>query len=374
MKDRRGIGKPAALLALAFLLLAAPAPGAAFRVSGVWERPVHDGVVFYHYKGTIANQPVHAYLLLVNASRPDLRIRPMLAYDRVDRLETVPSMAKRYGALAAVNGSFFNRKESAPFPVGFLMVSGRPIFHTGHRRSAFGMTKDRSAIFGYPNAKGIVYIEASGRYVYLNGMNRPRKENDVIAYTVEYGDRTRTNEHGREVVVEKGRVTGIRVGDSPIPRDGFVLSLHGAARRHVDLFAVGERVSYYFVVDDRWVNTLDIVTGGPLLVTGGMVVRQAGLEEGLRKGHGGRIPQTAVGSMDDGRVVLAVVDGRRAGYSVGLTYDEFASFLARLGVTDAVGMDGGGSSTMVVGGEVVNRPSDGAPRRVNNGIGVLRAR
>jgi exopolysaccharide biosynthesis protein len=54
---------------------------------------------------------------------------------------------------------------------------------------------------------------------------------------------------------------------------------------------------------------------------------------------------------------FAVVDGRRAGWSVGLGLVPFARLLRRLGASSAINMDGGGSSTMVVEGEVVNRPS-----------------
>lgn len=374
MKHVVRINKPAsAALFFVLIFLAVPALAGVFRVDAAWNKAVHEGVMLYHYKGTVDNKPVHAYLLLVNAARPDIVVRPMLAYDRVDRLETVLSMARRHGAIAAVNGSFFNRVESAPYPVGFLMMRGRPIFHTGHKRSAFGMTRERWPVFGYPNAKGLVYLETRGRYVALTGMNRPRKDNDVIAYTSEFGERTRTNASGREVTVRGGAVSDIRAGDSPIPADGFVLSLHGAAKKYTELFAVGDRANYYFVVDDRWVTATDIVTGGPLLVAGGMPVYGAGQGEKLYRGVNGRIPQTAVGSLEDGSLVLAVVDGRQSRYSVGLTYAELAEFLLRLGVTEAVGMDGGGSSTMVVGGVVINHPSDGGLRRVNNGIGIMRA-
>lgn len=84
-----------------------------------------------------------------------------------------------------------------------------------------------------------------------------------------------------------------------------------------------------------------------------------------------RHPRTAAGLSADGRtLILAVVDGR-SGVSVGMTCTELAALMVDLGAHDASNLDGGGSSTMWVGGDgVVNDPSDGAQRVVANHLGV----
>jgi hypothetical protein len=66
-----------------------------------------------------------------------------------------------------------------------------------------------------------------------------------------------------------------------------------------------------------------------------------------------------------------VVDGRKAGYSAGMTLRGFAHLFKRLGAVRAMNMDGGGSSTMVVRGRVINRPSDGRERHVSSAVLVL---
>ncbi len=71
-----------------------------------------------------------------------------------------------------------------------------------------------------------------------------------------------------------------------------------------------------------------------------------------------RHPRTAVGVRADGRILLVTVDGRQPELSVGMTIAELASLLIELGAVEAVNMDGGGSTAMVVRGEVVNSPSD----------------
>ena len=76
-----------------------------------------------------------------------------------------------------------------------------------------------------------------------------------------------------------------------------------------------------------------------------------------------RHPRTAA-AWDTRHLFLVTVDGRQSGYSRGMTFQELAEFLTgTLGVEQAINLDGGGSTTMVTGGEVVNRPSDSAGER-----------
>jgi hypothetical protein len=100
----------------------------------------------------------------------------------------------------------------------------------------------------------------------------------------------------------------------------------------------------------------DVVTGSGVLVAGGKNVAQSG----------DRAPRTAAGISADGkRLVLLVVDGRLVSHSAGMDGAELADEMIRLGCSEAINLDGGGSATMVVrdqkAGEprVLNRPSDG---------------
>ncbi|MDR1156552.1 MAG: phosphodiester glycosidase family protein, partial [Bacteroidales bacterium] len=79
--------------------------------------------------------------------------------------------------------------------------------------------------------------------------------------------------------------------------------------------------------------------------------------------------RTSAGYSKDGKkLILAVVDGRQAGYSTGVTLPQLGRIMKALGAYTAVNLDGGGSSVMVVKGEVKNRPSDGAVRPVANDL------
>ena len=70
-------------------------------------------------------------------------------------------------------------------------------------------------------------------------------------------------------------------------------------------------------------------------------------------------------------MLLAVVDGRQAS-SIGCTLDEFAELLVKFGAQEAINFDGGGSSEMVLGGQILNSPSDGTERKVGSALAVLK--
>ncbi len=320
---------------------------------------------------TVNGMPLRAYLVKISLAQPGLDIRPILANNRLDSLETVSSMARRTGARVAINGSFFNRSSSDPFPVGFMMINGRTTYFSHTYRSAFGLTEQKVPLFGYPKTKGIIYLEKRGEYFFLWGMNRRRRNDEALVYTPEFGLMTRTNEYGREVRVSDDSVVGLTYGNSVIPQNGFVISLHGESAKYFNWFHHGDIVRLYFVVDPAWLDVHNAITGGPMLLRGGRCVLEESRDEKLYQGFRSRIPATAVGSTADGKLLLLVIDGRQKKFSVGVTYWELAEFMKALGAINAIGMDGGGSSTMVIDGVIVNRPSGGAPRAVSNAIGLF---
>ncbi|GAW94335.1 phosphodiester glycosidase family protein [Calderihabitans maritimus] len=82
-------------------------------------------------------------------------------------------------------------------------------------------------------------------------------------------------------------------------------------------------------------------------------------------------PRTVLGQYANGDLIFLVIDGRQPGWSAGATLEEVQIKLLELGVVDAYNLDGGGSTTMVYKGKVLNRPSDGKERRVATNIVVL---
>lgn len=80
-----------------------------------------------------------------------------------------------------------------------------------------------------------------------------------------------------------------------------------------------------------------------------------------------RHPRTAIGRTAKGDLWFITVDGRQP-MSVGASLEELAKIMLSHGCTDAMNLDGGGSTTLAIFGQVMNRPSDGAERKVANGV------
>jgi exopolysaccharide biosynthesis protein len=123
-------------------------------------------------------------------------------------------------------------------------------------------------------------------------------------------------------------------------------------------------------------HPLEAVGGQPVIVRDGAVSREA-RDTGAFAVT--RHPRTAVGITTDGRLLLVVVDGRQAPRSVGMSLATLADLLLMLGARDALNLDGGGSTTMVVrepagsGLRIVNIPSDSAGERpVGDALAVVR--
>jgi hypothetical protein len=156
----------------------------------------------------------------------------------------------------------------------------------------------------------------------------------------------------RQMLVERGTVVlSARTGSVPAKR------LHGLRR--------GRTVRLSWTLG--WPDVLDSLGGIPVLVRGGQIVQPKQCVTYFCH----RNPRTGIGFTARGVLLLVTVDGRRDGWSEGMSLVEFAALFKRLGAVRALNLDGGGSSTMVVGGRVVNRPSDGSERAVSSSILIL---
>jgi exopolysaccharide biosynthesis protein len=126
---------------------------------------------------------------------------------------------------------------------------------------------------------------------------------------------------------------------------------------------------------ERWQVAIDAVGGAGLLMSDGHAL-DAWDDEQLQEGFTAeRHPRTMIGTDDGGDIWLATIDGRRLDHSVGMTFAELQRLAYRLRLRDALNLDGGGSTTMVVRGRVVNQPSDSeGPRPVSDALLVLTRR
>jgi hypothetical protein len=120
-----------------------------------------------------------------------------------------------------------------------------------------------------------------------------------------------------------------------------------------------------------WRDAPDAVGGAGLLVSRGGLVTDWSPERTDPGFRTGRHPRSLIGVDGAGAIWLVAVDGRQPGTSVGMSFSELQQLSRRLDLREALNLDGGGSTTLVVRGRVVNKPSDlTGPRAVSDAIVV----
>lgn len=343
----------------------------------------HLRVARGHKSETESTGPWEINLLRVDLKQVELRI--VHALDEGVGLETTSSIASRYGATAAVNAGFFRTSDTyRGEPSGILAMNRKLISDPIEGRAAVGLIKSSAGteiLFGHLKFFG--YVESDlGRRCVIGGLNRPRGAGELIIYTPEFHRTTLTTPNGVEVIVRKNKITRIHdgKGSSVIPPGGFVISGSGRAREWVlSNLRAGSLVRFrsQLVPVERektelWKRASYIVGGGPQLIKEGRVAIEPEEERIAAKFISDRHPRTAIARLKDGRLLLATVDGRQPGRSVGMSLPELAGLLLEYGVLEAINLDGGGSTTMVVNGKLVNSPSDPTGERpVSDAILIL---
>lgn len=351
------------------------------------------GVDFYKTNDTslvTPSGPVAVYLLRLDLDR--VKIESALSNDEVMDTERVDGIARRRQAIAAVNAGFFNVKNGEPLSV--LKVGGELVSDASLVRAAVALIAKpggrEELYFDQVSAKmeARFKMDAQPTSVAIDGVDTTRERGKLMLYTPRYHADTDTATNGTEWVLVGNplKVVDVRkdLGKTVIPRDGVVLSYGGLELPPpLDWLAPGTVVTLattWKILNGtpaaRFEEARDVISGAGLLMREGVAMSNWLAAEALQPATftDVRHPRTIMGVDRRGFLWLIAVDGRQAAHSVGMTFADELALCKRLDLVDAINLDGGGSTTMVVGGQVVNQPSDPAgPRPVSDAI-LVKAR
>lgn len=342
-------------------------------------KTIHDGVEHAVVNYRLGNDPVKINLLRLDLKKVRLDIHH--AFDKAIGLETTSSMALRKQAVAGINGGFFRLDKSvfAGDASALLIIDQQILSETQGTRVALILENSSkketwASILGFYNLRCIIervkgIVGTRGRAWPTEGINREIKTDDVVIYTPEFGSQIENRNKGIAVVISKGRVLRISEKDESlsIPDDGFVVLASGSQRESFEKLSRSKEKFFrpcWYEAEPlrgagilRW-NPDDAVSGRPQLIKNGKI-DISWEEEKLSKDFvETRHPRTAVAIMKDEKFLMITVDGRQPGVSVGMNLHELAYYLFSLGAHNAMNLDGGGSTTMVIDGKVINTPSD----------------
>lgn len=341
------------------------------------------------------SQPLSIHLVRVDLGRADLEVRSVHAGGGATGLASLTAQVRTGAAasgsgvpLAGVNGDFYQRDRSfAGDPRGLQVVDGE--------------------VLSAPNGGAVFWMDASGRpgagrvasgfeVTWPDGQRSPiglnaeRIWDGLQLYTAAVGSRTRTFK-GREWVLEPAdgsrgpltlrlgagytmRVRSVsETGESELEPGTWVLSAGPGAVKRLPRVDVGATLKLSTATTPDLSGARQAIGGGPMLVQGGRRTRLGDDSEesyetsSMHERH----PRSAVGWNRE-HVFLVTVDGRQPGLSMGMTLDELAGWLTKLGCEEAMNLDGGGSATLWYGGAVRNRPCEYRERPIANALVVVR--
>lgn len=350
--------------------------------------------------------PFVVNIVRVDLRRRDIELRHARARDDLKGREKTTDMVRRVASsgvtvLAGVNSDFFDLKsgenENNQVIAGEwwkgLKVTDSPYDTYDNVHVQFGVDASRKPLMDRFILDGTAWAHGVATPIITLNFNPSGKPEGTALFTSRYGataphDTSRQTAEaalasaGRRgdtlLFVRRGPVSV--VSGSPIPPGGAVLAAYGAGARtkEVQTMADGDTVRVLLATLPRIRDGLApalLLGGWPRILRDGKnVAADAPTVEGtISRNAEMRHPRTAVGfSRDSTTLILLTVDGRSEN-SGGMTLIELADMMRKLGAWQAMNFDGGGSTTMVIDGAVVNAPSDSTGERaVGNALLVVK--
>ncbi len=360
-----------------FLCAICPLPIGA-KAADAWPR-VEPGIVYLHER--ISEAPWSIHVVKIDRHRQHFQLVTTLAQDHVyglasvtEQIESVASPTHR--PLAGINGDFFHIR-SGPYqgdPIGLQIVEGELV--SAPTGASFWVDPNGRPRMGEVRA---VFRATGPHGLDLTfGLNEKREDDAAVLYTPAIGSSTRTS-GGLELTLEwegegpwlplrageryRAGITTINTeGDTALRPDIMVLSMGRELAEGLSTVTKGMVMSLCLGTSPDLTGVTTAIGGGPILLREGHTFDWTHRPE--------RHPRTVIGWNRES-LFLVVVDGRQKGLSIGMNYTELSSLMLRLGCKEAMNLDGGGSSTLWLGGRVMNSPSDGQERHVANSLIVV---
>ena len=282
-----------------------------------------------------------------NKVASNYEVKPAIASVTLPNKRTVRNIAQRTNSIVAINGGFF--KPQTGVPLGTLMIDKK--IYTGpiYDRVALGIFKDGYDV-GRVQLDG--KIVGNNQEIKIDNINQPRMLSSyILAYTRDWGKYAPVSpQYGVQLQIVGNKITAASANPLSIPENGYVLV--GPKSKLGKLFGA-DYVDVEIKTNPKWENVQHIISGGPYLLKDNQIFIDMTAQK--LQSIGGRNPRTAIGYTEDNNLILVAVDGRE-GSSVGLTLVELAKLMKTLGCTNAINLDGGGSTVMYIKGQIVNHP------------------
>ena len=327
---------------------------------------IKPGVTYIKINRQTSHGPLFINVLDVAPNNPYIEVLPALANQRIFGKKTVRTIVSQNNGIAGINAGFF--KPPTGVPLGTMIIDDELISGPIFDRVTLGITRDNEYRIERIHLTGQLVTE-SGEVLTLDNVNQPRlNSNQYLLYSYRWGWKTPEVSPGnKQILLVKGKVRSISAEQMAIPKNGYVIV--GPDQGLFSNIQVGDSLKLIVSTEPDWSNVKHAIGGGPFLVKNGQVYVDR--EEQNFNLQNVRAPRTAVGVTKDDHLLLVTVDGRQKEVSVGVTFYELAALLIELGAVNAMNLDGGSSTQMCIGSDIVNSPTVSGGNNVSNGLIIV---
>jgi Phosphodiester glycosidase len=307
--------------------------------------------------------------LAINPKIPGLKIQPLWGVgSALVGINPLSTMAYSNQAAAAINAGYFARDRKTP--LGALRRGGTWISSPILNRGAIGWNSQGQFKVGRLMLQESL-VSSQGTALAIVSSNSGYPQKGMARYTPVWGSSyTPFLKNEQVVTVINEQIQDLRPGGDtaiPIPSNGYLLVLRSFPASPD--FVPGARIQYQARPSLPEFEALpNVVGGGPLLVENGRIVENAIAEQFSPNFSIQSADRSGIGQTAAGTVLLAATHNRIGG--AGPTLREWAQIMQQLGSVNALNLDGGSSTSLYLGGQLLDRHPKTAAR-VQNGIGVF---
>jgi hypothetical protein len=318
---------------------------------------------------TMLTSPYRVQIFTLAVDLDHVRLRPVVGSDAIGGLyESVPSMAQRTHAIAAVNTDFFDLGPRSGEPHGGVVRNGvvwRTPTH-GHNANLY-IGPNRRAHVGAAPYTATVTIGRGQHTVWAINSQSSIEQGRLVEVT-NAEDSIYLRRNCTVVYTTAGKVTAVHTSINRLNRltgpDDRALVGCGSGARWMRAVRARTAVTYSFTWQNGPIDQL--VSGGSVLVRNGRPFSDPTANFFSRW----RNPETFACVSASGRYIRFMTIDGRSRLSAGVTFPEIQRYMLSTNCWNGIVFDGGGSTTMYARGTVRNQPADGAPRRIPTGIFV----
>ena len=346
---------------------------------------IHESVK--HYRYVYSSAPWNINVIEVDLTDNRISLSTVKGLDKIsqsrEKLSQIVNRKNETGTkiLAAINADFFYSDGNI---LNNQISNGEFVKGIYSKKSQFAVSYSNKPSIEVYNFYASVKSK-KGNKILINACNVKRGVDSIVVFNHYWGETTNTRGGGIEYrllpldsiksnLKFRAIVTAINDSNSVITNNNYILSCSGTAARKTEMFAIKDTVIVSLGLTPQIEPIKELFGGSPCIVKGGADVSS---EQSIPERVSKKIltlchPRTAIGfNKDKNKLYLVAVDGRQK-ISAGMSLKELSEFMIYIGCYEALNLDGGGSTTMIVKNKIVNFPSDlTGERKIGNALLLL---